>query len=219
MNRSPPEHADEFRSTLLAWATDNLRSFPWREPERSFYEVFVAEFLLTQTPAGNVAGVYPEFLSEFPTLRALRDAETDRLRTVIEPLGFQRIRSEALIEIAATHHELPRERSELIELPRVGPYVADATVCFACSRRVPILDRNVVRVYDRVFGGSFPESRTDRRAFAERLLPETGIETRRYNLALVDFGALVCEKRRPRCEECFAADYCRYYDTVREQIG
>jgi A/G-specific adenine glycosylase len=51
-----------FRPALLKWGQGHQRNFPWRERDRSFYEVFVAEFLLTQTPAENVATVYPRFV-------------------------------------------------------------------------------------------------------------------------------------------------------------
>lgn len=61
-----PPFAGAFREQLSAWAETNLRQFAWREPGRTFYEVFVAEFFLTQTPAENVAEVYPEFLDSFP---------------------------------------------------------------------------------------------------------------------------------------------------------
>lgn len=80
---------------------------------------------------------------------------------------------------------------------------------------LPILDRNVVRVYDRVFGQRFPDSEIGREEFAREILPESGSLARKYNLAL-DFGAIVCEKRDPNCESCFASDYCSYYSTSVE---
>ncbi|QGN08138.1 hypothetical protein Hrd1104_00170 [Halorhabdus sp. CBA1104] len=203
--------ADRFRQNLLSWFDDNSREYPWRDEDRSLYEVFVAEFFLTQTPADNVADVYPTFLDRFPTLDSLDDADPERIESTIEPLGFQRMRTEALVEIAERYESLPEERDELTSLPRVGPYVADATLCFACERPHPIVDRNVVRVYDRIFGSAFPDGQTERRAFADELLSTNGSEARRYNLALLDFGAIRCQKRDPGCTDCFAAEYCDYY--------
>jgi A/G-specific adenine glycosylase len=179
------------------------------------YEVFVAEFFLTQTPADNVAGVYPTFLSRFPSLEAVDSADGDELEATIEPLGFQRMRTEALQQIANEHDQLPRDREVLRELPRVGPYVADATCSFALNEPVPILDRNVVRIYERVYGDEFPDGEAERRAFAAELLPDDGATARRYNLALLDFGALVCQKRDPLCEECPLADSCAFYTSGR----
>lgn len=201
----------QFRRDLLHWAGDNLRAFPWREPDASLYEVFVAEFFLTQTPAANVASLYPKFLDRFPALNTIETADRDELEDAIEPLGFHRMRSEALTEIASQHTSLPDTEAELLELPRVGPYVANATLCFALDRPRPIVDRNVVRVYDRVFRSEFPDSEAERRVFAEQMLPEAGKKARTYNLALLDFGALICVGVDPRCEPCFASDYCEYY--------
>lgn len=208
-----PDHVDEFRHQLFSWGAEHEREYPWRDPNCSFYEVFVAEFLLTQTPADNVAEVYPTLLEKFPSLDAVVEADSEEIESTIQPLGFQRMRTEALAEIATQHDELPRDRAELTDLPRVGPYIADATLCFALWRPLPILDRNVVRVYDRVFGSTFPDSESEQRAFATRLIPDDGEEARRYNLALLDFGALLCKKSDPKCSECFASGYCQYYKT------
>ncbi|MFC7237030.1 hypothetical protein ACFQS4_02095 [Saliphagus sp. GCM10025317] len=207
---------ERFRQGILQWAEDNLRDFPWREPDRTLYEVFVAEFFLTQTPAENVRSVYPDFLSKYPTIERLEEAPQDEIEEVIEPLGFQRMRAEALTRIADRVDTLPADEDELLELPRVGPYVANATLCFALDQPRVIADRNVVRVYDRVFREEFPEKESERREFATEMLPEDGSVARTYNLALLDFGALVCTKRSPRCASCFANEYCSYYRSSTE---
>lgn len=211
-----PDTASQFRADLLTWAENNLREFPWRDPNASMYEVFIAEFFLTQTPAENVADIYPKFIDQFPSLTAIKEADHDGLVDVIEPLGFHNMRADALKEIAAQYEELPDDEECLVALPQVGPYVANATLCFALNRPQPILDRNVVRTYRRVFGRDFPDERSDRREFTIKMLPEEGQEARTYNLALLDFGALVCTSADPHCQECFASSYCEYY---QQQTG
>lgn len=210
-----PPWADRFRENLLDWGRDNTRSFPWRDSGASFYEVFVAELFLTQTPAENVATVFPVFVDRYPDLESIAAADEADLATTIEPLGFQNMRAEALSAIASHHEQIPRTRDGLLELERVGPYVADATLCFALSDPQPLVDRNVVRVYDRVFGAKWPDTQAEQRAFAEAILPVEGETARRYNMALLDFGALVCSTDTPTCDVCFAPSYCRYYSTVR----
>ncbi|WP_237718915.1 HhH-GPD family protein [Halogranum rubrum] len=170
--------------------------------------MFVAEFFLTQTPADNVASVYPEFITRFPSLRSIRTADEGELADVIEPLGFQNLRAEALRAIAADYDDLPRSVDELSSLQRVGPYVANATLCFAFNRRLPIVDRNVDRVYRRVFDDRWPRTKSEQWETALELVPES--DPKRYNLALRDFGAAVCTPD-PRCEACFANKYCAYY--------
>ena len=206
-----PSRKGQFRSDLLGWAETHLRNFPWRDCSLSVYEVFVAEFFLTQTPAENTAKIYPEFLAQYPSLEHIRQVPEAELAQAIEPLGFQNQRAEALSEIATRYDEVPIDRDELLSLPLVGPYVANATLCFAKSERLPILDRNVIRVYDRVFGDEFPGATERRREFAVEMLPSDKEVARKYNLALLDLGTLVCEKRDPQCRDCFAREYCSYY--------
>jgi len=79
--------------------------------------VFAAEFFLTQTPADNVAAVYPRFLERFPTLDAIAEANEDDLVVVIDVLGFQNMCSVALKQIASTNDQLPDEPKPLMELP------------------------------------------------------------------------------------------------------
>ncbi|WP_336035952.1 hypothetical protein [Halobacterium yunchengense] len=174
--------------------------------------MFVAEFFLTQTPADNVAAVYPRFLERFPTLEAIAEASENELVEAIEPLGFHNMRAGALKQIASTHDHLPTEPESLMELPRVGRYVANATLCFARGDRLSVLDRNVERVYRRVFRDAWPETKADQLSFTERLVPE---EARAYNLALLDFGAMVCGPD-PLCGACFANEYCVYFQSLQE---
>jgi len=205
---------DQFQSDLLNWADIHLRDFAWRDDDISLYEMFVAEFFLTQTPAENTAVIYPEFMSQFSSLEDIENASEAELAKVIEPIGFQNMRAEALAEIANEYDELPKDLDDLLELPRVGPYVANATLCFALDGRYPILDRNVNRVYERVFGDEYPADKPARREFALERLPEDGSRARTYNMALLDFGALVCTKQEPRCAACFAQEYCSYYQSI-----
>ncbi|MFT4923779.1 MAG: A/G-specific adenine glycosylase [Haloarculaceae archaeon] len=207
----PDDTAARFQRGLLEWAEENTRSFHWREPARTRYEMLIAEFFLARTRAGVVADIYEDFLEEYPTLEALETAERDRLVDLIRPMGLQNRRGDALLELAETlDGEVPSDVDALLELPRVGPYVAHATLCFGDGAQLPIVDRNVDRVYRRVFADTW-ESLDDEGqwAFAAELLPEG--KARRFNLALLDFASITCTARSPDCGSCFANGYCEYY--------
>lgn len=210
---------DRFQRGLLSWAADNERAFPWRNPEADLYEVFIAEMFLRRTRADVVEDVIDGFLDRYPSLSALEGAEKETLADIIRPLGLQNKRAAALLRLteAVEGTSLPRDREALLELPQVGPYIANASLCFALDRQLPIVDRNVDRVYGRLLGAEWSSLDQDGRyELAGRMLPDG--EARRFNLGLLDLASLVCTASDPDCEDCFARSECRYYaETVAEE--
>lgn len=220
MDTSNATDIDRFRTDLLAWAEDNLRSFPWREPDASPYEILLAEIFLKQTRSSTVARILPQVLDQYPDPGSLAEADREDLIDLIHPLGLYNHRSKALMEIGAAvaGTGIPHTEEELMELPQVGQYVANATMCFGFGQSRPIVDSNVKRVYTRLFDDLDTESASDEQMWdlTATVLPEESAE--RYNLALLDFGAAVCTDTSPRCEECFANSYCDFY-AQQEELG
>jgi A/G-specific adenine glycosylase len=203
--------AERFREDLLEWSEDNQREFPWRDPDATLYEVLMSEFFLSRTRAQVVARVIPDFLDEFPNMEALRRADRDRIAEVIRPTGLQNRRAAALEEVAETleDRDIPRSPDELRDLPRVGEYVANATLCFALGEPLYIQDTNVTRIYERLLGDDWPGDESEQAELLEALVPNG--HARRYNLALLDFADALCSARSPQCADCFASEYCTYY--------
>lgn len=210
------EMVERFRQQLIEWSHGELRSFPWRERDRTPYEVMIAEILLQRTRAENVVPVYREFINRFGDASSLAEADQEEIAELLQPLGLQNRRSKSLKELASRlkGKEIPRTESELRELPHVGLYGANATLCFGFDQEAPIVDGNVIRVYQRIFG--IDEDRQRNASlwdFAEKVLPPG--DSRRFNLALLDFAASICTPGTPRCEECFANEYCEYFSENR----
>ena len=201
---------EDFRSELLSWAHDNLRTFPWRETSDP-YDILIAEILLQKTAAEKVEPVYREFLSKYPSLEDLAAADRDELAEIIYSLGLQNQRSKALISIGRTLHRsgVPDNTDCLLKLPYVGRYAANATLCFAFEEPQPIVDANVVRVYNRIFDVDFDYRDEETWQFAEKVLPEA--YAWEFNLAILDFAAAICTPKTPNCEGCFFNDQCSYY--------
>jgi A/G-specific adenine glycosylase len=207
--------AKPFVGELAEWGENNRREFPWREEDRSPYEVFIAEMLLRRTSAEAVEPVYREFLDRYPDLNALSSADKEELAELLQPLGLHNDRAKALRDTTSqlVFSGIPDTEEELLDLPHVGPYVANATLCFGYGQRRPIVDANVARIYSRVFDIDVMDDQLHEDDylwdFAESLLPEEGY--RGYNLALLDFGAAVCTSQSPSCPTCLANNMCEYY--------
>jgi len=201
------------RRGIVGWATTAARSYPWRQPGRTPYEVLIAELLLKRTTATAAARLYEDFLTRFPSFDVLAAAAPADLETTLSAVGLQHQRAKALKEIAALVLEqwggcLPSGMEELLSIPHVGPYAAGAVRSFAFGQPSVIVDSNVHRIVTRLFRDSLSPkaSLAEVRRVAEQLLPIQ--YQREFNLGLLDLGALVCRYRLPRCGMCPLSCYC-----------
>jgi A/G-specific adenine glycosylase len=201
------------RRRVLAWFDEYGRSFPWRAADDPF-EVLIAELLLQRTRADLVPEVFRVFLRRYPDAPALATADSADVVDVLRPLGFlhrsARLPALARVLVERFKGSVPRTEKELLSLPGVGRYVANAVLVVAFNKRRPLLDPNVIRLIGRVFGvsSSRRRARDDERlwAFLTELLPRR--RSREFALGLIDLGAVVCVARRPRCFSCPLRDRC-----------
>ncbi len=173
--------------------------------------------LLRQTRAESVAALWDDFISEYPTPRALAGARQPVLRQRIQPLGFGKQRSSALISAAKwllEHHDghVPRTEAELLQIPHVGLYTARAILCFAFGIRQPIVDANILRFFSRYYrlkGQTDIRRNLEAWQIAETILPGSSKRARQHNYGLLDFTAEICRPRGGQCSICPLATSCQ----------
>ncbi len=204
-----------FRVRLLKWFKKHGRDLPWRRT-RDPYKVLVSEVMLQQTQVDRVRDYYGRFLRKYPTVQDLAAAPHAAVQESWDGLGYYaRARHlHATARRVTTRHAgiFPTAVDDLMELPGIGRYTAGAVASFAYGQAAPILDTNVRRVLSRVFVRRRPTrlAALDRRlwALAEHLIPPG--KAWEFNQAIMDFGALMCTARTPRCIECCLADLCAW---------
>lgn len=164
-----------------------------------------------QTRIATVRDRYSEFLSRFPDVHALADAELDAVLKAWEGMGYYaRARNlHRAARVVVEEHEglLPDDPADLRSLPGVGPYTAGAIASIAFDRPEPAVDGNVRRVLSRLFDLESP-SAAILEAESRRLLATDSVRPGVLNQALMDFGASVCRPRRPECDVCPLAVDC-----------
>ena len=188
---------------LLAWGEEARRDLPWRRT-RDPWAVLVSEVMLQQTQVARVVPRYAPFLERFPTPAACAAAPVGEVVRAWAGLGYNR-RAVALQRAAAACVErfggaLPATLVELRSLPGVGPYTARAVLAFAAvGADVGVVDTNAARVLARAAAGRRLGAVQAQR-LADALVP-TGAGWA-WNQAVLDLGAMVCTRRKPRCEAC-----------------
>ena len=203
-----------FTDRLIRWQKLSGRhDLPWQNT-RDPYRIWLSEIMLQQTQVATVIPYYLRFLEAYPDVLVLAAAPTDDVLALWAGLGYYaRARNlhRCAQAIAAVHGGIfPKTAAQLAELPGIGRSTAAAIAAFAFGQRGAILDGNVKRVLCRQFGiDGFPGSApVEQRlwALAEALLPESDIEV--YTQGIMDLGATLCTRGKPRCGECPMAEDC-----------
>jgi A/G-specific adenine glycosylase len=133
------------------------------------------------------------------------------------PLGYnirpKRLQAIAREAVASYGGKLPSDESTLLSFKGIGEYTAGAIRSFAFRERAAILDTNVARVLFRVFvgRGELKAHATKRRlwSISAALVPHRRAFD--FNQALMDFGAMLCTARKPKCLICPMASQCAAY--------
>jgi len=216
--RPLPAPADRrrFRQRLLTWYRRHGRDLPWRKTSDP-YHILVSEIMLQQTQVDRVLPKYAEWLVKYPSLDALAAAPEKEVTEAWYPLGYnirpRRLHTIAREAVARYGGQLPAEEETLLSFKGIGAYTAGAIRSFAFHERAAILDTNVARVLFRVFiGEGDRKSHAMTRhlwAVSETLVPSRHVFD--FNQALMDFGAMVCVARNPRCLVCPMAKSCRAF--------
>lgn len=199
---------DTFGATLRAWHDHSQRRFPWRET-REPWPILVAEVMLAQTQATRVAGIFPEFLTRFPSPTALATSPTAELLAAWSGLGYNRraLRLQALagVLVASYSGTVPSDRTALEALPGIGPTIAAAIAAQAFGEPILPLDVNVRRLLRRALA---PEAEDRALAGIGRQLALASDPWAMVQ-ASFDFGALVC-RAVPQCEGCPWRTHCAW---------
>ena len=219
---TPPPWGKAFARGLLRWFGRQGRDLPWRKT-RDPYRILVSEVMLQQTQVPRVLAYYPRFLRRYPTVEALAAASPARVREAWDGLGYyaraRNLQAAARAIVREQGGRFPRTREEAERLPGVGRYTSGALLAFAFEEPVAALDTNGIRVLSRLFlaGQSSSPNRTAARleTLATSLIPPG--KGWAFNQALMDFGALVCTARAPRCETCPFRARCRAYARWRRR--
>ncbi len=204
----------QFATRIIRWQRRHGRhDLPWQNT-RDAYRIWLSEVMLQQTQVATVIPYYRRFLQRFPRLKALAAAPLDDVLAAWSGLGYYaRARNlhRAAQQVAAAHRgRFPRSFEAVLALPGVGRSTAAAICVFAFGARHAILDGNVKRLLARCFGiAGYPgDAKTAAKLWRKtgQLLPMRNLES--YSQGLMDLGAAICVRGKPRCEVCPVATDC-----------
>ena len=205
---TPGVAAGSFAGRLLAWwDVHGRKNLPWQR-ERTPYRVWVAEIMLQQTQVSTVVPYFERFVARFPDIESLARAELDEVLHLWSGLGYyaraRNLHRAAGVVVREHGGAFPDRLAVVQGLPGVGRSTAAAIVAQSHGRRAAILDANVKRVLarrHRVAGAVSSAATLDELwRLAESHTPSERVTD--YTQAIMDLGATVCRRTRPRCSAC-----------------
>jgi A/G-specific adenine glycosylase len=205
----------DFPGAVLTWFEQHGRkNLPWQQ-DINAYRVWLSEVMLQQTQVSTVIPYFQAFTDRFPTVVDLANAPIDEVLHLWTGLGYYaRARNlhACARQIVRDHGgEFPRSVEELASLPGIGRSTAGAIASITWNQPAPILDGNVKRVLARFYA---IEGWPGQTAVANSLwsLAEANTPSEQnasYTQAIMDLGATVCTRSRPRCSACPLERRCR----------
>lgn len=202
-----------FSDKILKWYAGNSRQLPWRNTKDP-YKIWLSEIILQQTRIVQGIPYYLDFISKYPSVFALAEADEQQILKTWQGLGYysraRNLHATAKHIAFERHGKFPTSYEELLKLKGIGDYTASAIASICFGERRPVIDGNVYRVLSRCFDVALSIDSSQGRKYVKALAHEVMARTQigDYNQGIMELGATVCLPKSPSCQECPLSDQC-----------
>ena len=203
---------------ILKWYDLNKRSLPWRKKvslEKKQYYTLISEFMLQQTQVTTVIPFFNRFIKNLPSINSLAKVNDKRLIKLWEGLGYysraRNLKKTAVSIIKNFEGKLPDKLEDLLTLPGIGSYTANAILAIAFNKPYIPLDGNIERILKRyLYLKKNKEIQRDYLLQRKIVFGKT-LRSSDYAQALMELGALICKPKNPLCNQCPIIKNCKSY--------
>lgn len=192
----------------------------WRG-RRDAIEVLIRTILSQQTNDEACDAAYSNLLQRFKSHEEIMHAPLDEIEDAIKVAGLGKQKARyikgclerilrdfgklSLDELAMT--DIQSAMSYLTSLPGVGHKTAACILLFAFGKPVFPVDTHIHRIARRMNLVRGDASAVETQAFLDGVIPN---EIKyQLHLNLIEHGRRVCTSRKPSCDSCVIARYCK----------
>lgn len=203
----------KFSKTLIRWYSNNKRILPWRETKNPYY-IWLSEIILQQTQVKQGLPYYEAFVTKYPTVFDLANADEGDVLKLWQGLGYysraRNLHASAKYVVDELQGVFPNSYKDLLNLKGVGDYTASAIASICFDEATAVVDGNVYRVLSRYFGIdttiNSSKGAKEFKALAQELIDKKNPAD--FNQAIMEFGATQCKPKKPECHICPFQDVC-----------
>ena len=200
---------------ILGYFRENV---PVAESELHFdspFQLLVAVILSAQCTDKRVNMTTPALFAAYPDPESLAAAEFDDVLALVRSISYPNSKARHLIGMAQKllsdfGGQVPSGIDELMSLPGVGRKTAN--LILGDVFKVPgstVVDTHCIRLTNRMgMVDGLKEPEKIEKVLREVLPPEKSSD---FCHRMVLHGRAVCDARKPRCERCCVAPWCRTF--------
>lgn len=210
-------HPTIFSTAILDWYNQfGRKDLPWQK-EKTAYHVWLSEVMLQQTQVATVIPYFENFIATFPTIADLARASIDQVLHIWTGLGYytraHNLHKAAKQIMSDYNGHFPTEFEQALSLPGIGKSTAGAILSLSQNQHFAILDGNVRRVLSRHFAvPGWPGLKTVEDKLwqlSKSVIPKKHVA--QFNQAMMDMGAMICVRSKPKCPVCPIISTCQAY--------
>lgn len=199
---------------IIEWFSANMPNAETELHYENPFQLLIAVILSAQCTDKRVNIVTPPLFRDFPTPEALMASSPEVIFEYIKSVTFPNNKSKSLhgaarMLVEKYNSEVPDTMEDLIKIPGVGRKTANVMLSVVFGKPAMAVDTHVFRVSERI--GLTTNSKTPletEKALVSHI-PADLLPTAHHWLIL--HGRYVCTARKPQCDKCGIAQYCRYF--------
>jgi endonuclease III len=201
-----------------------LKNMPIAETELHHsnpYELLIAVILSAQCTDKRVNMITPRLFEAFPTPEVLAETSHEVVFDYIRSISYPNNKAKHLVGMAQKLISdfggiVPDDVDKLQTLPGVGRKTANVIASVIYNKPAMAVDTHVFRISERI--GLTTDSKNPLQTEKELVkhIPEELIPRAHHWLIL--HGRYVCIARKPKCEQCGIAEWCRYFQENNKKL-
>lgn len=186
------------------------------------YELLVAVILSAQCTDKRVNQITPQFYQQFPNTQTLAQAQSEDVFALIKSCSYPNNKTKHLIGMAQMLIKdfggtVPADLNDLQKLPGVGRKTANVIASVVFGKPSMAVDTHVFRVAARIGLTTNAKTPLETERQLVKFIPEKFISRAHHWLIL--HGRYVCQARKPKCEDCKIAHFCKFYQKNQKTEG
>ncbi|MDE7073716.1 MAG: endonuclease III [Odoribacter sp.] len=200
---------------ILDWFALHMGTAETELHYRNPYELIVAVILSAQCTDKRVNMTTPAIFERFPTPQDMSAATVDEIYGLVKSISYPNNKAKNLLGMAQKlvadfNGEVPADMELLQTLPGVGRKTANVVMAVAFERPAMPVDTHVFRVTNRMGLVNAKTPLETEKELVKHIAPEI-LSTAHHWFIL--HGRYVCTARKPKCNACGIAAWCKYFRT------